>query len=404
MATPTESSTAADSHEVLIGSLPTFTLDDLAFDSVLGSGHNSCVRRCVIKSVDKTVAVKARAIISSDSVRSILNTMNEQIQIESPNIVQIFSIFTSGTSSCYKYSNSIIIVSEFCNYGSVDDLRNKLAGCAVPVEYLPWLASQAFQGMAHLHRLKLHHGNIKPSNILITIEGDVKLTDRAVPADYGNETCTHEMFKCAMYIAPEVLMGEAMLNCDSDVWSIGMVLYVLSAAADDTFSDMSFPAIFARIVDSEPPRLDKTYPLALADFVACCLTKEVRASTGCHCKDALAKGEFSDYPCHVLVYSVAGEIITGPLVFDSEIHVFELVRLIRKSGKMPSWNMVFIAGTKQLLDSDVLSGGSGDEPLSLTAIATSGPRAITHELLCHPFLVLGIGAREHFVSWLTSLT
>jgi serine/threonine protein kinase len=95
----------------------------------------------------------------------------------------------------------------------------------------PRLCLQIFRQCAdavrYLHEAKLIHGDIKPSNILVSPDFQIKLADPGVLnlADEGQRgfTQSDELFGTARYAAAEAIAGEP--TTQSDLYSLGGVLY-----------------------------------------------------------------------------------------------------------------------------------------------------------------------------------
>mmetsp|Transcript_20029 Transcript_20029/g.47733 ORF Transcript_20029/g.47733 Transcript_20029/m.47733 type:complete len:491 (+) Transcript_20029:105-1577(+) len=82
------------------------------------------------------------------------------------------------------------------------------------------IVRQVLEGLAHLHKLQMLHRDIKPDNILLTADGDVKL------ADFGTSTVRarpRSIRGTLAYMAPEVVKPEDYTN-KVDVYSVGIVL------------------------------------------------------------------------------------------------------------------------------------------------------------------------------------
>lgn len=82
-------------------------------------------------------------------------------------------------------------------------------------------------GIEYSHRLKIVHRDLKPENILLDEYLNVKI------ADFGlsNETVDGEFLATSCgspnYAAPEVIKGLKYSGPEIDVWSSGIILYVL---------------------------------------------------------------------------------------------------------------------------------------------------------------------------------
>lgn len=86
---------------------------------------------------------------------------------------------------------------------------------------------QMISAIDHSHRLKIVHRDLKPENILLDDDLNVKL------ADFGlsNEIVDGDFMKTSCgspnYAAPEVIKGTLYTGPEVDVWSSGVILYVI---------------------------------------------------------------------------------------------------------------------------------------------------------------------------------
>lgn len=89
---------------------------------------------------------------------------------------------------------------------------------------------QIMSGIAYSHRLNIAHRDIKPENILLDHRGDVKITDFGL----SNALADGEFLKTSCgspnYAAPEIVSGKYYTGPDVDIWSLGVVLFVLLTA------------------------------------------------------------------------------------------------------------------------------------------------------------------------------
>lgn len=83
--------------------------------------------------------------------------------------------------------------------------------------------------MHYLHERNIIHRDVKPENLLVYTSNDLpclKLADFGLAAIIENDNVLYELCGTPTYVAPEVL-AELGYGCKVDIWSAGVILYVL---------------------------------------------------------------------------------------------------------------------------------------------------------------------------------
>ena len=90
------------------------------------------------------------------------------------------------------------------------------------------MAQQLIRALHYIHSNRITHRDLKPQNILMTSEGNIKLCDFgfARHMSYKTEVLT-SLKGTPLYMAPEVVQ-EQPYNHTADLWSLGVILYELA--------------------------------------------------------------------------------------------------------------------------------------------------------------------------------
>uniref|UniRef100_A0A672KJI2 non-specific serine/threonine protein kinase n=1 Tax=Sinocyclocheilus grahami TaxID=75366 RepID=A0A672KJI2_SINGR len=151
------------------------------------------------------------------------------------------------------------------------------------------VCKQSLDALQYLHENKVIHRDLKAGNILLTLDGDVKLADFGVSAKNTKTIQRRDTFIGTPYwMAPEVVMCETSkdrpYDYKADIWSLGITLIEL-AQIEPPNHEMNPMRVLLKIAKAEPPTLQQPskWSPKFKDFLKHALDKNVdnRWSTLC---------------------------------------------------------------------------------------------------------------------------
>ncbi len=133
---------------------------------------------------------------------------------------------------------------------------------ALPPARAADIGAQVADALAAAHSRGLIHRDVKPSNVLVQLDGRVKVTDfgiaKAADQSADELTRTGNVLGTARYLAPEQVEGHPV-DERSDVYSLGLVLYEMLAGRSPFGADTELATAVARLT-SAPPRISDARP------------------------------------------------------------------------------------------------------------------------------------------------
>ncbi|XP_071430497.1 uncharacterized protein [Pithys albifrons albifrons] len=172
----------------------------------------------------------------------------------------------------YLVREKLWLVMEHMDGGSLSDVVSKTV---LAVGQAAAVFRECLQGLAFLHSNRLIHRDIKSHNILLGLDGSVKLADFGVCAQL-----TTEQSKCSSvvgtvyWMAPEVARNKPY-GAKVDIWSLGIVGIEMLEGEPPYFEEPSLMAQYL-IATRSAPKLQKPWLRSrlLHDFLNCCLQRD----------------------------------------------------------------------------------------------------------------------------------
>ncbi|KAM3388397.1 hypothetical protein ACQJBY_010897 [Aegilops geniculata] len=235
---------------------------DYEIGEEIGRGRFGVVRRCASRSTGDLYAVKSvdRSRLADDLDRGLAELEPKLAQLAAagnPGVVQVHAV--------YEDEAWTHVVMDLCAGPDLLDWVRLRHGAPVPEPEAAAVAAQLAEALAICHRRGVAHRDVKPDNVLLDApdggegEGPVRarLADFGSAALVGGGEGARGLVGTPHYVAPEVVAGDEYGE-KADVWSAGVVLYVLLTGGALPFSGETASDVFAAVLRGSPrfpPRL-----------------------------------------------------------------------------------------------------------------------------------------------------
>ena len=169
--------------------------------------------------------------------------------LDHPNLVKLHEVIKS------RESGKLLMVMEYCEAGPLVK-----AGQLSPDRRMPEVIAQYYfkhvvDGLLYLHKEGIVHGDIKPENMLLAGDGNVKISDFGESQILGTEPERSKLSRTLgtpAFLAPEICAGEEYDGFAADIWALGVSLYSF-VYGDMPFKGDSLIDLYDDIVEKDVP-------------------------------------------------------------------------------------------------------------------------------------------------------
>ncbi|KAL2251871.1 UNVERIFIED_CONTAM: CBL-interacting serine/threonine-protein kinase 9, partial [Sesamum indicum] len=199
---------------------------------------NATTGDCVaIKVIDRDRVLHHRMV---EQIKREISTMK---MIKHPNVLNLYEVMASRTK--------IYIVLEYVEGGELFDKIAKYGKFKEDVARSYF--QQLINAVDYCHSRGVYHRDLKPENLLLDSYGVLKVSDFGLSAfsqQVRGDGLLHTACGTPNYVAPEVLTDKGYDGTSSDVWSCGVILFVLMAGYLP-FDEPNLVALYRRIQKAE---------------------------------------------------------------------------------------------------------------------------------------------------------
>ncbi|MEW5982515.1 MAG: serine/threonine-protein kinase [Acidobacteriota bacterium] len=333
----------------------------------LGRGGMGIVYRGFDPVIGRTVALKTIGFSSDDEeARQLRQRLYREAAaagtLTHPNIVTIYDVVEDGSTTA--------VAMEFVEGQTLDAVIEQRG--ALPLDQAIDVFGQVCAALDYAGSRGIVHRDVKPANILITVDGKVKITDFGIARmNLSGLTQTGTILGSPSYMSPEQVRG-LPLDSRSDLFSAAVVLFQM-LTGERPFAGNDVATTMYRIVNEPPPALE-TFNQTINPAVTAVLHR------------ALAKDPADRYQSGADLIAALRQAIQGgaPPAFDRT--VAQLPPALPARAPLPRRRLWLVAGGGAiviLLLLLILAGGGGpddgqapaQEAAAMAASDSSGAQA-----------------------------
>jgi serine/threonine-protein kinase len=238
----------------------------------LGKGAMGLVYKAHDPIIDRILAIKTISLSLAMDEREeyearFFQEARAAGRLNHPNIITVYDVGKSGDVA--------YIVLEYLEGRELSEILTKEK--QLPIHQILDIVKQVAQGLIYAHEHGVVHRDIKPTNIMVKSDSQVKITDFGIARMTSSavQTQTGMVLGTPKYMSPEQVLGKP-IDQRSDIFSLGVMLFEMltqtSPFVGDTLNEIMFQTI--NINPPSPSSINTLLPARLDIIVAKALEKE----------------------------------------------------------------------------------------------------------------------------------
>ncbi|KAF8783640.1 hypothetical protein HU200_000437 [Digitaria exilis] len=284
---------------------------------LLGSGTFGCVYEATNRQTGALCAMKEVNIIpddakSAESLKQLEQEIKFLSQFKHENIVQYY-----GSDII---EDRFYIYLEYVHPGSINKYVKQHYG-AMTESVIRNFTRHILRGLAFLHGQKIMHRDIKGPNLLVDVQGVVKLADFGMAKHLSTAAPNLSLKGTPYWMAPEMvqatLMKDIGYDLAVDIWSLGCTIIEMFDGKPP-WSDLEGPAAMFKVLHKDPP-IPENLSHEGKEFLQCCFKRNpAERPTASELLDHPFIRNSSHYNKHGSIHSFAGIKVNVSTLFERD--------------------------------------------------------------------------------------
>ena len=157
------------------------------------------------------------------------------------NIIKLYNIIHS--------ENFIFLIQEYVPNGELLHFLENSENLNLSEKDICKIYQQIISGIEYLHEVGIAHRDLKLENILLNFKNDIKIIDFGLSNKYNKDNDELLQSSCGSpcYAAPEMIRGTKYHGLDTDIWSSGIILYLMLCKSFP-FNDKNNSKLYQKIL------------------------------------------------------------------------------------------------------------------------------------------------------------
>ncbi|MDC0317314.1 protein kinase [bacterium] len=245
---------------------PSCRFGDYELIEKIGQGGMGVIYKARQQKLNRIVAVKmirAGKLASPSDIQRFQSEAEAIGRLEHPQIVPIYEV--DQVEGIHFFSMAFI---------DGEDLAQKLRQGPLPQRQAAQLVDEIALAIHYAHQQGIIHRDLKPANILLTRDGQIRVTDfglaKLQDAEHG-QTVTGDVVGTPGYMSPEQAAGQrASVGTASDIYSLGAILYSLLTGRPP-FQAATMVDTLLQVINDNPVSPRQVNPAIDRDLETICL-------------------------------------------------------------------------------------------------------------------------------------
>ena len=297
----TESDFAKQLSMICLNETP---FEKYSIDEMLGEGAGGKVFLASDKETNAQVAIKEinmKTVLKKEMLLMEIKVMKD---LNHPNIINYVQ--------SYMEDNILWVVMEYLAGGALTDVCTEVC---MPEKQIATVCREVIEGIHYLHMNGILHRDIKSDNVLLGMDGSVKIIDFGFCADVHENALRTTVVGTPYWMAPEVIERKVRYGKKVDIWSLGILALEMKDGEPPYMDECPDPlkALYLIASNDKPPiKSWNSLSPQFQDFLDQCLQKNVdKRATAAELREhpflSIAEGLESIVPSIVAAKSVLYE-------------------------------------------------------------------------------------------------